>query len=40
MTNPDEVKDRFYDELRSLIKTVLKTDKLIILGDFLTPEWY
>ena len=34
MTNPDEVKDKFYEELESLINKVPKKDKLIILGDF------
>ena len=34
MTNPEEVKDKFYEELESLINKVPKQDKLIILGDF------
>ena len=34
MTNPDEVKNKFYEELNSVIVTVPKADKLIILGDF------
>ena len=34
MTNPDEVKIRFYEELNTIITTVPDTDKLIILGDF------
>jgi hypothetical protein len=34
LTNPDEIKDKFYDELRSTIAAVPRTDKLIILGDF------
>ena len=33
MTNPDNVKDRFYEELDTIITSVSKTDKLIILGD-------
>ncbi|XP_072181473.1 craniofacial development protein 2-like [Diadema setosum] len=33
MTNPDEVKDKFYEELDSLIASS-KSEKLIILGDF------
>ena len=33
MTNPEEVKDRFYEELDSLIASS-KSEKLIILGDF------
>ncbi|XP_072163210.1 uncharacterized protein [Diadema setosum] len=32
MTNPDEVKDKFYEELDSLIAST-KSEKLIILGD-------
>ena len=34
MTNPDEVKDRFYDDLDSVISAASRTDKLILLGDF------
>ena len=34
MTNPDEVKDKFYDDLDSVISAALRTDKLILLGDF------
>ena len=34
MTNPDEVKDKFYEDLNTIITTVPDTDKLIILGDF------
>ena len=34
MTNPDEVKDKFYEDLNSVITAVPKADKLIILGDF------
>ena len=34
MTNPDEVKDKFYDDLDSVISTTARTDKLILLGDF------
>ena len=34
MTNPEEVKDKFYEELESLITAVPSKDKLIILGDF------
>ena len=34
MTNPDEVKDKFYDDLGSVISAVPRTDKLILLGDF------
>ena len=34
MTNPDEVKDRFYEDLKDTISAVPRTDKLVILGDF------
>ena len=34
MTNPDEVKDRFYEDLNAVIEAVPKSDKLFILGDF------
>ena len=34
MTNTDDVKDKFYDELNSLVAAVPKSEKLIILGDF------
>ena len=34
MTNPDDVKGKFYDELNSLVAAVPKSEKLIILGDF------
>ena len=34
MTNPDEVKDKFYDDLDSVISATHRTDKLILLGDF------
>ena len=34
MTNPDEVKDQFYDDLDSVISAAPRTDKLIHLGDF------
>ena len=34
MTNPDEVKDKFYDDLESVISANSRTDKLILLGDF------
>ena len=36
MTNPDEVKDKFYDDLDSVISATPWTDKLILLGDFIT----
>ena len=34
MTNPDETKDKFYEDLYTVIAAVPNTDKLIILGDF------
>lgn len=34
MTNPEAAKDKFYKELHSVIATVSKADKLIILCDF------
>ena len=34
MTNPDEVKYKFYDDLDSVISAASRTDKLILLGDF------
>ena len=34
MTNPDDVKDKFYDDLDSVISATPRTDKLILLGDF------
>ena len=33
MTNPEETKDRFYEERDSLISSVLQTEKLIVFGD-------
>eukprot|EP00745_Piridium_sociabile_P007467 TRINITY_DN1490_c1_g1_i10.p2 TRINITY_DN1490_c1_g1~~TRINITY_DN1490_c1_g1_i10.p2 ORF type:complete len:209 (-),score=38.86 TRINITY_DN1490_c1_g1_i10:2457-3083(-) len=34
MTNPDDVKEKFYEDLNSAITAVPSSDKLIILGDF------
>ncbi|XP_072182226.1 uncharacterized protein [Diadema setosum] len=34
MTSPDDVKERFYEDLQVTISAVPKADKLIILGDF------
>ena len=34
MTDPDKVKDKFYDYLDSIISATARTDKLILLGDF------
>lgn len=36
MTNPDEKKKRFYEDLSDTIAAVSRTDKLIILGDLNT----
>ena len=36
MTNPDETKENFYEDLNNVISSVPKQDKLIILGDFNT----
>ena len=33
MTNPDEVKGKFYDDLDSVISATPRTDKLILLGN-------
>ena len=32
-TNPDEVKDKFYNDLDDIISVTPRTDKLIVLGD-------
>nr|VZI13615.1 unnamed protein product [Spirometra erinaceieuropaei] len=34
MTNPDAVRDKFYEDLHALLATVSKADKLTVLGDF------
>jgi hypothetical protein len=34
MTNPDDIKDKFYEELDALIAAVPQSEKLFILGDF------
>nr|VZI12279.1 unnamed protein product [Spirometra erinaceieuropaei] len=34
MTNPDAVRDKFYEDLHALLATVSKADNLIVLGDF------
>nr|VZI50831.1 unnamed protein product [Spirometra erinaceieuropaei] len=34
MTNPDAVRNKFYEDLHALLATVSKADKLIVLGDF------
>nr|VZH93823.1 unnamed protein product [Spirometra erinaceieuropaei] len=34
MTNPDAVRDKFYEDLHALLATVPMADKLVVLGDF------
>ena len=34
LTNPEETKNKFYEDLHVVIKAVHNADKLIILGDF------
>ena len=34
MTNPDDIKDKFYEELDALIAAVPQSEKLFVLGDF------
>ena len=34
MSNPDEIKGKFYEELDALISSVPSTEKLMVLGDF------
>ncbi|BHF80951.1 hypothetical protein SprV_0702408000 [Sparganum proliferum] len=34
MTNPDTARDKFYEDLHTLLTTVSKAGKLIVLGDF------
>nr|VZI43014.1 unnamed protein product [Spirometra erinaceieuropaei] len=34
MTNPDAVRDKFYEDLHALLATISKSDKLTVLGDF------
>ena len=34
MTNPDEIKEMFYEDLEATVASVPKADKLVILGDF------
>lgn len=36
MTNPDDIKDKFYEELNTLITAVPQSEKLFILRDFNT----
>ena len=37
MTNLNEVKDKFYNDLDDVISAKPRTDKLILLGDILLP---
>nr|VZI37161.1 unnamed protein product [Spirometra erinaceieuropaei] len=34
MTNPDAVRDKFYEDLHALLATVPMADKLVVLGEF------
>ena len=34
MTNPEEIKGKFYEDIENAIEGVPKEDKLILLGDF------
>ena len=34
MTNPDETKENFYEDLNDVVSSVPKQDKLILLGNF------
>ena len=34
MTNPDEARDKFYDDLDCIISAIPRTEKLILFGDF------
>ena len=34
MTNPDDIKEKFYEDLDNLLKAVPRQDKLFVLGDF------
>ena len=34
LTNPDEVRDNFYDDLDNIVSAIPRADKLILLGDF------
>lgn len=39
MTNTDEVKEKFHEELEALISAIPLSEKLILLGDFNAPEF-
>ena len=34
MTNPDETKEKLYEDLNDVVSSVPKQDKLILLGNF------
>ena len=34
MTNPEDIKEKFYEDLDNLLKTIPSQDKLLVLGDF------
>ena len=34
MTNPDDIKDKFYEELDRILTAIPKSEKIILLGDF------
>ncbi|KAK2184521.1 hypothetical protein NP493_262g03073 [Ridgeia piscesae] len=34
MTHPDENKEAFYNQLASVLSGILRTDKLLLIGDF------
>ena len=34
MTNPDENKEAFYNQLASVLSDIPRTDKLLLIGDF------
>ena len=34
MTNPDETKEAFYNQLASVLSGIPRTDKLLLIGDF------
>ena len=34
MTNPDEAKEEFYEELDRLLASINRSDKVLVLGDF------
>ena len=34
MTNPEENKETFYSQLKGTLRIILRTDKLLLMGDF------